>query len=306
MNKNNLRDGDGPGSHRSGFVAVVGRPNVGKSTLVNSLVGKKVAIVARTPQTTRNRIAGIVSGDDFQMVLLDLPGFQKPRDLLTERMQATVNSTLKEVDLILFMLSAASRIGAGDRYVAAAAFVTATPVIIAVNKIDLVSGEQLLPQIKLAGELWDFQELFPVSAKRGWGLDELKQSMISRMPAGPRYFPPGAVTDQPEKVIVSELIREQAVRLTREEIPHAVAVEVTSIQPGEKRGLVDISAVIMVERESQKGILIGLKGSMIREIGSRARKEIEPLLGSRIFLELTVKVKKKWRDDGRILGQLDI
>lgn len=291
---------------RSGFVAVVGRPNVGKSTLVNALVGEKIAIVSKTPQTTRHRIAGVVNDPSYQIVLLDLPGFQKPRDLLTRRMQAAVNTTLGEVDLILIMLNAGEGIGAGDRFVADAAFATRTPVIIAINKTDLVSGQELLPMIEEAGRLGGYEEIFPISASKGWGLGDLREAIAGRMPPGPMYFPLDVVSDQPEKLIAGELIREQAIQLTREEVPHAVAVDVLQMKQRRDRDIVDIEAVIVVERESQKGILIGKQGRMIGEIGSRARREIEALLGSQVFLDLTVKVRKKWREDERVLGDLGL
>jgi len=291
---------------RSGFVAVVGRPNVGKSTLVNALVGEKVAIVSRVPQTTRHRIAGVVNGPGFQAVLLDLPGFQKPRDLLTERMQTAVNTTLREVDAILLVLNADEGLGAGDRFVAEAAFATGTPVIIALNKTDLTGPEGVLPLIGQASELGAYEEIFPISALKGWSLDELKSAIVAGLPEGPQYFPEDTVSDQPERVIAGELIREQALRLTREEVPHAIAVDVIDMQQREDRNIVDLEAVIIVERESQKGILIGKRGKMIREIGTRSRGEIEALLGSKVFMDLTVRVRKKWRQDQRILGDLGL
>ena len=294
------------GPFRSGFVAVVGRPNVGKSTLVNALVGEKVAIVSRVPQTTRHRIAGVVNGPGYQAVLLDLPGFQKPRDLLTERMQAAVNTTLKEVDLVVLMLNAAEGIGAGDCYVSEASFRTGTPVIIALNKTDLVGPEKLLPLIEQAGGLGGFEEIFPISARKGWSLGELKAAIVSRLPEGPRYFPEDTVSDQPERLLAGELIREQALRLTREEVPHAVAVDVVNMERRGESDLIDLEAVVIVERESQKGILIGKQGKMIKEIGSRSRSEIESLLGSRVFMNLTVRVKKKWRENERTLGDLGL
>lgn len=290
----------------SGFIAVVGRPNVGKSTLVNALVGEKVAIVSRTPQTTRHRIAGIINGGGYQAVLLDLPGFQKPRDRLTERMQTAVNTTLREVDQVIMVINAAEKIGSGDRFVAEAAFSVSTQVIIALNKIDLVGRDQLLPQIDAAGELGDYSEMFPISARKGEGLDGLRDCVIAALPEGPMYYPADAVSDQPERVIAGEIIREKAIRLTREEVPHAVAVDVTFIEQRGKKQIIDIEAVLIVERESQKGILIGKQGRMIREIGTQARKEIEALLGSQIFLALSVKVRRKWRDDERVLGDLGL
>lgn len=291
---------------RSAFVAVVGRPNVGKSTLVNALVGDKVAITAPTPQTTRHRIAGVVDTPGCQLVVLDLPGFQRPRDLLTRRMQQAADTTLAEVDMILLVVNAAERIGEGDKFVARSAFSTGTHVIIVVNKIDLLSREALLPQVQAAGELGEFADLFPVSATCGDGIDELKQAIASRALPGPRFFPAGTRTDQPEQVLVSELIREQVLRLTSEEVPHSVAVELQFMEQGEGGGIVDIGAVIIVERKSQKGILIGKQGRMIKKIGSRARREIEALLGSKVFLDLVVKVRKKWRDDERVLGDLGL
>jgi len=291
---------------RSGFVAMVGRPNVGKSTLTNAIVGEKVAIVSNVPQTTRHRIAGVVNLEGCQLVLLDLPGFQKPRDLLTDRMQTAVDSTLSEVDLILLMLSAPEGIGGGDRFVAEAAFATGTPVFAAINKIDLVKREVLLPMIDELSGLGHCEEIFPISALNGDGVSELTRALAERMPPGPMFFPEGDVSDQPEQTLVAELIREQALRKTREEVPHSVAVSILNMGKRPKRQIVDIEAVIIVERESQKAILIGKGGQMIREIGSRARQEIEGLLGSQVFLELSVKVRRKWRDDDRVLKDLGL
>jgi len=290
----------------SGFAAVAGRPNVGKSTLVNRMVGEKVAITSPRPQTTRNRIAGIVNRPEGQLVLLDLPGFQKPRDLLTERMQQAVETTLAEVDMILMVTSAVEPVGAGDRLVASASFDSGTPVFIAVNKTDIAEEAQLLPALQQAAALGDSRELFPVSALRGDRVGELVSAMMAALAPGPRYFPEDAVTDQPERMLVAELIREQAIRLTREEVPHAVAVDVTAMDEREGGGIIDIAAAVIVERESQKGIMVGRRGRMIREIGTRARKEIEKLLGSRVYLELVVRVKKRWRDDSRRLDDLGL
>jgi GTP-binding protein Era len=293
-------------SFRSGFVAVVGRPNVGKSTLVNAIVGQKVAITSATPQTTRHRIAGIVNEPGCQLVLLDLPGFQKPRDHLTRRMQAVVDSTLNEVDMIWLVLSAPEGVGSGDRYAAGRIFATGTPVFIIVNKIDLVGEAELLPVIDDASGLGDFLEMFPVSALRGEGLEQLRLAASETARQGPRYFPEGAATDQPERVLAGELIREQILKLTREEVPHSVAVDVISMEQRQHREMVDIEAVVIVERESQKGILIGKHGAMIKQIGIGARKEIEALLGSRVFLDLIVRVKGKWRNDERRLEELGL
>lgn len=290
----------------SGFVAVVGRPNVGKSTLVNYLVGEKVAIVSDRPQTTRHRISGVVNGPGYQVVLLDLPGFQKPLDLMTERMQTSVNKTLDEVDLILVLFSAVEPVGGGDRFVAKASFAADAPVVIAVNKVDIADKEQIVPQLQQAGELGPSEEIFPISATRGDGVDALKQALIAYLPEGPAYFPPDVVSDQPEYQLVAELIREQAIRLMREEVPHALAVNVVEMEKRSGRMQVAIEAVIMVETKSQKGIIIGSQGKMIKEIGTRARQEIEALLGSRVYLDLRVRVRKKWRQDERTLEDLGI
>jgi GTP-binding protein Era len=290
----------------SGFVAVVGRPNVGKSTLVNYLVGEKVAIVSDRPQTTRHRISGVVNGPGYQVVLLDLPGFQKPLDLMTERMQTSVNKTLDEVDLILVLFSAVEPVGGGDRFVAKASFAADAPVVIAVNKVDIADKEQIVPQLQQAGELGPSEEIFPISATRGDGVDALKQALIAYLPEGPAYFPPDVVSDQPEYQLVAELIREQAIRLMREEVPHALAVNVVEMEKRSGRMQIAIEAVIMVETKSQKGIIIGSQGKMIKEIGTRARQEIEALLGSRVYLDLRVRVRKKWRQDERTLEDLGI
>ena len=289
---------------RSGFVAVLGRPNVGKSTLVNRLVGHKVSIVSDHPQTTRRRISGVVTGDDFQLVLLDLPGFQRPFDSLTRRMQATVDATLTEVDAALFMLNAAEAPGGGDRYIAKAVATAGTPYVAVLNKVDAVTRDVLAARRAAAEELLGGGEVRPISALRGDGLAEVVAALVAAMPEGPVYFPEGEVSDQPLELLVSELIREQALRVTREEVPHAVAVQIESITERPGDSLVEIDAHLIVEHESQKAILIGKGGSVVKRIGSGARGEIETVLGARVFLALRVKVRKHWRRDDRYVDHL--
>jgi len=285
---------------RSGFVAVAGRPNVGKSTLVNALAGGKVAIVSDKPQTTRRRIAAVVNGEDYQLVLVDLPGFQRPRDPLTERMQKTVDDSLTDVDAFLFVLSADERIGAGDRFVAERIFAAGAPVVIVLNKVDRVSPARIAEQIEAAAALGDFHALHPVSALRGEGLGPLLEDLAALLAEGPRYFGEGEDTDLPLEARLAEIIREQALALTRDEVPHAIEVEIEEIEDGR------IRARLFVETESQKGILVGKGGSMVKAIGSGARPELERLLGRKVFLELVVKVRPHWRRDENVLQQLGI
>lgn len=289
---------------RSGFVAIFGRPNVGKSTLVNRLVGRKVSIVSDHPQTTRRRITGVVNLDGCQIVLLDLPGFQKPFDELTRRMQATVDAALEEVDAALVMLSAAEPFGAGDRYVAQAVAGAALPAVFVLNKVDLLDGRRLAERLAEARELVGGREVLPVSALRGDGLGEVVARLAAAMPPGPMYFPPGQPTDQPLELLIAELVREQALRRTRDEVPHAIAVEVGSIVEREDRPLVEVEATIIVETESQKGILVGKGGRMVKAIGTAARQEIEAVLGVQVFLDLRVKVRRRWRRDERYVERL--
>jgi GTP-binding protein Era len=285
---------------RSGFVAVAGRPNVGKSTLVNALSGGKVAIVSDKPQTTRRRIAAVANGEDHQLVLVDLPGFQRPRDALTERMQRTVDGSLEDVDAFLFVLAGDERIGAGDRFVAERVFGAGPPVVLALNKVDRLSPGTIAKQIEVAAALGDFHSLHPVSALRGEGVEALREDLVGLLPEGPRYFGEGEETDLPLKARIAELIREQALALTREEVPHALEVEVEEIEEGR------VHARLFVETESQKGILVGKGGGMVKAIGSRARPEIERLLGRKVFLELVVKVRPHWRRDESVLERLGI
>jgi GTP-binding protein Era len=285
---------------KSGFVVVAGRPNVGKSTLVNALCGGKVAIVSDKPQTTRQRIFGIANGDDYQLVLADLPGFQRPRDPLTEHMQRTVDSSFEDVDAVLFVVDARERIGAGDRFIAKRVFALGVPVVIAVNKVDRLKPGHIASQMQTAAALGDFHALHPVSAKTGDGVGELRDELVGLLPEGPLYFPPEQRTDLSVETQIAELVREQALRLTKEEVPHAVSVEVEEVEEKVVR------ANVFVETESQKQILVGKGGSMVRQIGTRARPEIEHLLGRKIFLELQVKVRPRWRRDEAMLERLGL
>jgi GTPase len=281
-------------------MAVVGRPNVGKSTLVNTLAGGKVAIVSDKPQTTRHRISAVVNGDDYQLVLVDLPGFQRPRDPLTEHMQRTVDAALDGVDGFLFVLAADERIGAGDRFIAERIYAAGPPVVVALNKVDRLEPAAIAAQIEQAAALGDFHSLHPVSALRADGIQPLQHDLVALLGEGPLYFERGQVTDLPLETRVAELVREQALARTREEVPHAVTVEVDEIEEGRVR------ALVYVETESQKAIVVGKGGDMIKAIGSAARPEIELLLGRKVFLELQVKVRPKWRRDERVLERLGI
>jgi GTPase len=285
---------------KSGIVAVAGRPNVGKSTLVNALCGGKVAIVSDKPQTTRRRIFGIANGEDYQLVLADLPGFQRPLDALTEHMQRTVDQSFEDVDAALFVLSARERIGAGDRFIAKRLFELGVPVVIALNKVDRLKPGHIATQMETASRLGEFHALHPVSAKTGDGIEELREELVALLPEGPVYFPREQRTDLPVDVQVAELVREQALGLTKEEVPHAITVEVDEI--GDRV----VRADVLVETESQKQIVVGKGGAMVREIGRRARPEIEQLLGHSIFLELHVKVKPRWRRDEALLQRLGL
>ncbi len=285
---------------KSGFVAVAGRPNVGKSTLVNALCGGKVAIVSDKPQTTRRRIFGIANGEDYQLVLADLPGFQRPRDPLTEHMQRTVDDSLEDVDAVLFVVDARDRIGAGDRFIAGRVFGLAVPVVIAVNKVDRLKPGHIASQMETAAGLGEFHALHPVSAKTGDGVVELRGELVGLLPEGPLYYARDQRTDLSTETQIAELIREKALRLTREEVPHAITVQVEELVEKVVR------AVLYVETESQKQIVVGKAGSMVRRIGTAARPEIEALLGRTIFLDLQVRVRPRWRRDEAMLERLGI
>lgn len=280
---------------RSGFVAIIGRPNVGKSTLLNRFVGQKVAIMSDKAQTTRNRIQGVYTTDHSQIVFIDTPGVHKPKHALGDFMMETTKQSIRGVDAILVVVNANEKMGPGDRHVIDTIRSSKAPVFLVINKIDLIHPDELLPIIDRYMEYYDFDEVFPVSATQGNNLDQLLARLEEIIPEGPQYYPTDQVSDHPEYFIISEFIREKVLLLTREEIPHSVAVQVESMRRDEKDKL-EVRATIIVERNSQKGIIIGKQGSMIKKIGQLARRDIEELLGEKIFLELWVKVQKDWRN----------
>jgi len=294
-----------PGGTRSGFIALAGRPNVGKSTLANAIVGAKVAIVSDKPQTTRRAIRGVANGPDWQLVLVDLPGVQRPRDALTERMQRRVERELADADGCLVVLNAEQGVGPGDRFIAGLVAKAPVPVVIAVNKIDRSTRERTMAALNAAAELEVADEVFPVSARTGTGVARLTEHLVTLLPAGPRYFDSQQHSDQPESVLFAELVREQILARTRAEVPHAVEVEVETIEQSAP-DLVKVEAVVLVDAESQKGILIGAGGRMIKAIGTGARRAIERELGCRVHLALSVKVRRHWRGDERLLDRLGI
>jgi GTPase len=293
-------------SARSGFVALAGRPNVGKSTLVNSMVGHKIAIVSDKPQTTRRAIRGVVTAPErYQLVLTDLPGVQRPRDALTERMQRRVESELAEADAALFVVNGEQGVGGpGDAFIAEALAGSPVPVVIAMNKVDRLDLARTAAALQAAADLVPGAEVFPVSARTGRGVGLLVEHLASLLPEGPFYFPPDEVSDQPEQVLLAELVREQVLHRTRQEVPHAVEVQVDEIV--EQKGLVIVRASLLVETESQKGILIGAHGRMIKAIGTASRKELERELGTRVHLDLSVRVRRSWRGDESLLDRLGI
>jgi GTP-binding protein Era len=289
---------------RSALVGVAGRPNVGKSTLVNALCGAHVSIVSDKPQTTRRRVAGVLNGDGWQIVLLDLPGFQTPRDGLTGRMQRTVDETLADVDAILFVLDGTEPPGAGDRFIAERVFGSGTPVVLAVNKVDRLSPASIGAAIEKIAGLGEFAALVPVSARTRDGVDRVRDELLRNAEEGPALYPVDASSGDPVRLQVSELVREAALNRTREEVPHAVAVLVDELVPPTRRQAARVTCSILCDHESQKGILVGKGGAMIKAIGADARPRIEKLLGAKVMLELTVRVRKGWRNDDRVLDQL--
>jgi GTP-binding protein Era len=290
---------------RSGFIALAGRPNAGKSTLLNRIVGGKVAIVSDKPQTTRRAIRGIATTDDWQLVMVDLPGVQRPRDVLTERMQKRVERELAGADAVLFMLNGEQRIGPGDRFIAEAIKRVGLPCVTALNKVDRLGRPQTVEALTAAAQLEVQGELFPISAQTGAGVPELVKHLVALVPEGPYLYPPEDTTDQPEHVRLAELVREQVLLRTREELPHAVEVELGETEERED-GLLVLRANVWTETDSQKGIVIGAGGRMVRAIGTAARREIEASLGRRVHLELNVRVRRGWRKDEGLLDRLGI
>jgi GTP-binding protein Era len=300
-------DEPGENGFRSGFVAVVGRPNVGKSTLVNRLVGQKVSITSPRPQTTRGPIRGVRNGPGYQAVFVDTPGSQKPRDTLRARMQQQVLDSLSESDAILFLLDAsqaADRLGTGDRYVARLVAESGTPAIACINKVDLLrTRAEALPIVEAVSELGDWQEIFLISATGGLNVEPLMEAVVELLPPGPRYFPEGTVTDYPESLILAEYVREKALNVLRAEVPHAVAVEIEDV---ERKNVTVVYATIHVERATQRMIVLGKGGRTIKQIGTEARRDVERLLGAHIYLDLKVKVSPGWRSDKKFLERLGL
>lgn len=287
---------------KSGFAAVIGRPNVGKSTLINSLIGQKIAIMSDKPQTTRNRIMCVLTTDEQQVIFLDTPGIHKPKHKLGEYMVKAAEGTLKEVDVILFVVDATEDLGGGERYIMERLQATKKPVILIVNKLDLIDKREALPIIDKYVKAYNFAGVVPISAKEKLNLDSLLAELNKYLPVGPQYYPSDTITDQPERLIAAEMIREKVLHLTRDEIPHAIAVDVEEMK-SRSEDKVYIRATIYVERESQKGIVIGKKGALLKEIGALARHDIETMLGSKVYLDLWVKVKKDWRDRSNVLRE---
>jgi GTP-binding protein Era len=290
-------------SFRSGFVAVVGRPNVGKSTLVNSLVGRKVAIVSDKPQTTRHDARAVLTTDGYQIVFTDTPGFHKPRTLLGTRLNDLVGEATQGVDAIVMVVDAKDGIGRGDAFVYERRVrPVGVPAFCAVNKLDLLRNREEVPQLQAAADLGDFEEIVPVSAKTARGVGMLRDLLLEHLPEGPAYYPDGEFTDQPLEIRLAEIVREKALAVTRQEVPHSIAVMVEELEEGE--GLTKVHASLIVERDSQKGIVIGKGGETLKTIGTRAREEMELLMGRKVFLDLRVKVLKEWQRDPKALQRL--
>ncbi|CAM3797136.1 GTPase Era [Alkalicoccus chagannorensis] len=288
--------------HKSGFAALIGRPNVGKSTLLNEVLGEKIAIMSDKAQTTRNRIQGVYTEERGQVIFIDTPGIHKPKHRLGDFMTKTAVNTLNEVDMVLFLVDASEGKGRGDEYIIEKLKYAQTPVFLIINKIDQVHPDELLPLIASYQELHAFDEVIPISALHGQNVDTLKEQIFARLEAGPAYYPEDHITDHPERFLIAEMIREKVLHLTREEVPHSIAVEIEQIKE-RSSSTVYAGAVIVVERKSQKGIIIGRQGSMLKEIGRLAREDIEKLLGTKVFLELWVKVEEDWRNKPKYLRE---
>ncbi|MBG9448616.1 GTPase Era [Cytobacillus firmus] len=282
--------------HKSGFISIIGRPNVGKSTFLNRVIGQKIAIMSDKPQTTRNKVQGVLTTNDAQFIFIDTPGIHKPKHKLGDFMMKVAQNTLKEVDVILFMVNAQEGFGRGEEFILEKFQSVRTPIFLVINKIDQVHPDELFKIIESYKEKYDFNEIIPISALEGNNVETLLEQIKKYIPEGPQFYPADQVTDHPERFIVSELIREKALHLTREEIPHSLAVTIDKMERREDKDVVHVMATIIVERDSQKGIVIGKQGKMLKEIGKRARVDIENLLGSQVFLELWVKVQKDWRN----------
>ncbi|KZZ85971.1 GTPase Era [Bacillus sp. SJS] len=282
--------------YKSGFVSIIGRPNVGKSTFLNRVIGQKIAIMSDKPQTTRNKIQGVLTTDDSQTIFIDTPGIHKPKHKLGDFMMKVAQNTLREVDIIMFMINAEEGYGRGDEFIIEKLKEVKTPVFLVINKIDQLHPDQLFPLIEKYKGLYPFKEVVPISALQGNNIETLLEQIKTYLPEGPQYYPADQVTDHPERFIISELVREKVLHLTREEIPHSVAVVIDAIERREENASVYVAATVIVERDSQKGIVIGKQGKMLKEVGQRARVDIEALLGSKVFLELWVKVQKDWRN----------
>ncbi|MEC1179926.1 GTPase Era [Metasolibacillus meyeri] len=283
--------------YKSGFISIIGRPNVGKSTFLNRVVGQKIAIMSDKPQTTRNKVQGVLTQDHSQMIFIDTPGIHKPKHKLGEFMLKVSKNTLREVDVILFMVNAEQKIGKGDEFILELLAGNQTPVFLIINKIDQVHPDELITIIESYKDKYPFSEIVPISALQGNNVENLLAKLEEYLPEGPQYYPADQVTDHPERFIISELIREKVLHLTREEIPHSIAVVIDKIKRDEENeNMIRVQATIMVERDSQKGIVIGKRGALLKEVGTLARKDIEMLLGSKVYLELWVKVQKDWRN----------
>lgn len=292
-------------SFKSGFVTIVGRPNVGKSTLLNRLAGEKIAITSSKPQTTRNTIKTVVTKKEYQMIFIDTPGIHKPKNKLGEYMVDVATESLKEVDAVLFLVEATEeRAGAGDKYIIDQLKTIKTPVVLIINKVDAVKKDAILALIQHYSELMDFKAIIPISAMQGEGVDIVIDEIVKLLPEGPQYFPEDMLTDQPEKVIVAEMIREKILNLLKDEIPHGTGVEVMTFKERQGKEIIDIQATIYCERESHKGIIIGKQGAMLKKIGSLARTDVEKFLASKVYLELWVKVKPDWRNSNAMLKTL--